>query len=119
MPFAGAIQRLSEFKDTGVILGFVIIGAVAATVYIEPVFTEDLDNVVPVDSGEDYYEVFRRASVVAERVEGMHLFFDDTPVQLFPTTMKPVYRDVLVQAEQAQVNGAAVKVAFAEHFWSC
>ena len=69
MPFAGAIHRLNGLRDSGVIPDYVLIGAVAATAYMEPVFTEDLDVAVLVDSDEQYLEAFRRASAVAERTE--------------------------------------------------
>ena len=115
MSFASAIRSLNALKRRRVIRDYVVIGAVAATAYMEPVFTEDLDVVVLVDTDDEYRQVFQRVAEYAEGREGMHYLFSGIPVQMFPSTTKPLYRDTLEKAHPARVGGLRVKVAAPEH----
>ena len=115
MPFSDAIRVLNGLKRRRIIRDYVLIGAVAATAYMEPVFTEDLDIIVLVDTDEEYRRVFQRVADFADGVEGMHYILGGTPVQIFPTTVKPVFRDTLEQARLARVGNLRVKVASPEH----
>ena len=45
----------------------------------------------------------------------MHVVLGGTPVQMFPTTVKSLYRDTLVQAHAVRVGNLRVKVASPEH----
>ena len=115
MSFASAIRSLNALKRRRVIRDYVVIGAVAATAYMEPVFTEDLDVVVLVDTDDEYRQVFQRVAEHAEGREGMHYVFSGIPVQMFPSTTKPLYRETLEKAHPARVGGLRVKVASPEH----
>ena len=84
MSFEGAIRELNRLKRTGVMRDFALIGAVAATIYIEPLFTEDADALVLVDSDAEYLEVLRHVGEAAQAMRGMHYIFDGVPVQLLP-----------------------------------
>jgi hypothetical protein len=115
MAFSDAIHRLNTLKRRRLIRDYVIIGAVAATAYMEPMFTEALDIVVLVDTDEEYLSVFRRIAQEAEGREGMHYVLGSVPVQMFPTTIKPLYLDALKGARRARVGEFRVKVASPEH----
>lgn len=115
MSFGNAIQILLCLKRKMALNDFVVIGAVAATAYLEPMTTEDLDMIVLVETDKDYIEVFRRVQKVADRTEGMHLVLSGVPVQMFPTTTKPLYRDTLENARTFNIDGINVKVASPEH----
>ena len=115
MSFEGAIRELNKLKRDGVMRDYALIGAVAATVYIEPIFTEDADAVVLVDSDDEYREVFNRVGEAAQAMQGMHYVFDDVPVQLLPTTTLPLYRDTFDKARTARIGNTHVKVATPEH----
>jgi len=115
MAFSDAIRTLNALKRRRVLKDYAIIGAVAATAYMEPMFTEDLDVIVLVDTDEEYLRVFRRVAQEAEGQEGMHYILGGVPVQMFPTTTKPLYRDTLDNANPAKVGGLRVKVASPEH----
>ena len=115
MSFEGAIRELNKLKRSGVMRDLALIGAVAATVYIEPMFTEDADALVLVDSDDEYLDVFRRVGEAAQAMQGMHYVFDDVPVQLLPTTTMPLYRDALDKARTARIGNMRVKVATPEH----
>ncbi|MCI0815806.1 MAG: hypothetical protein J4N29_02015 [Chloroflexi bacterium] len=115
MSFEGAIRELNRLKRSGVMRDFALIGAVAATVYIEPFFTEDADAVVLVDSDAEYLEVFRRVGEAAQAMQGMHYVFDGVPVQLLPTTTMPLYRDAMDGARTTRIGNMRIKVATPEH----
>ena len=115
MSFEGAIRELNKLKRSGVMRDYALIGAVAAAAYIEPMFTEDADAVVLVDSDDEYREVFRRVGEAAQSMRGMHYVFDDVPVQLLPTTTLPLYRDTFDKARNKRIGNIRVKVATPEH----
>lgn len=45
----------------------------------------------------------------------MHHVLGGVPVQMFPSTTKPLYKDVLEGARPVRIGGLRVKVASAEH----
>ena len=115
MAFIDAISALNEFKRRRVIRDYAIIGAVAATAYMEPVFTEDIDVVILADTDEEYLQAFGIIAEEAERQEGMHQVLGSVPIQLFPSTKTPLYRDAVEQAAKVRIGNARAKVATAEH----
>ena len=52
MSFVDAIRILNRLKQRRVIRGYVVFEAVAATAYVDPVLTQDLDIIVLVDTDE-------------------------------------------------------------------
>jgi predicted nucleotidyltransferase len=115
MSFGHAIRVLNGLKRRKVLKDYVLIGAFASTAYMEPVFTEDLDIIVLVDTDSEYRQVFRDVAKSAERVDGMHLILGGVPVQIFPTTTKPVFRDAMLNARSDRIDGLRVKIASPEH----
>ncbi len=115
MPFIDAIRALNTLKRRRVIRDYVVIGAVAATAYMEPMFTQDLDVIALADTDDEYWQLLRHLAGVAERQEGMHYVLGGVPIQVFPTTTKPLYDDTLKGARQARLGGLRVKVASPEH----
>ena len=115
MAFIDAVAALNDFKRRRVIRDYAIIGAVAATAYMEPIFTEDIDVVILVDSDEEYLQTYGIIAGQAENQEGMHQVLGGVPVQLFPSTVMPLYRDAVEQARKVRINNMRAKVATAEH----
>jgi predicted nucleotidyltransferase len=115
MSFVDAIRILNRLKQRRVIRGYVVIGAVVATAYMEPILTEDLDIIVLVDTDEEYIRTFRRVGESADAMEGMHFVLGGVPVQMFPSTTKPLYRDALENARDTRIGGLRVKLASPEH----
>ena len=115
MSLPDAVRLLNTLKKRRVIKDYALMGAVAATVYMEPVFTEDLDIIVLVDTDEAYRQAFRRMAEFAEGQEGMHYVLAGVPVQMFPTTTKPLYHNALETARKARIGDVRVKVASPEH----
>ena len=101
MSFADAIRILNRLKRRKIIRDCGLIGAVAATAYMEPMFTEDLDIIVLVDTDEEYLKTFRHVAELAEDHEGMHHVLGGVPVKMFPTTTKDHFRirRLLVEAD--------------------
>ena len=115
MSFTEAFKVLNGLKRRKVIRDYVVIGAVAATNYMEPVFTEDIDVVVLVDTDEEYRSTFASIAKHAEAQDGLHQVLGGVPVQLFPSTIMPLYRDTLDGARQVRLGNLRVKFASAEH----
>ena len=115
MSFIDAFRVLNGFKRRRVIRDYVVIGAVAATAYMEPIFTEDIDIIVLVDSDEEYLSTFRRIAELAEAQDGMHQTLGGVPVQLFPSTTKPLYLSTLEGARLSRIGRMRVKIASPEH----
>ncbi len=115
MPFSDAVRALNQLKRRRIIRDYALVGAVAATAYVEPVFTQDLDIVVLVDTDEEYLTTFRRVVEEAEGIDGMHVVLGKTPVQMLPTTVHRLYLDSLVHARVVRLGNLRVKVASPEH----
>ena len=114
MSFVDAFRRLNQLKRRRLIRDYAVVGAVAAAAYVEPVFTEDVDVVVLVDTDDEFWATYRRVGEAAEGLEGMYHILGGRPVQMFPTT-KPIYRDALANARQTRIGNVRVKVASPEH----
>ena len=106
---------MNGFRRRGVIKDYAVIGAVAATAYMEPMFTEDVDVIVLVDTDEDYLAVFQAIASESEGQDGMHQILGGVPVQLFPSNTMPLYRDTVEQARQVHVGNLKIKIAAPEH----
>ena len=115
MAFIDAIRRLNRWKQRRLIRDYAIIGAVAATAYIEPRQTHDLDVVILVDTDEEYRQTFQALADEAESVEGKRLVIDGVPVQVFPSTVMPLYRDAVENARKVRMGSSQARVAPAEH----
>lgn len=110
-----SIRVLNNLKRRRIIRDYVLIGGVAATAYMEPVFTEDLDVVVMVDTDEEYLHLFQAVSSYPDGMDGTHHILGGVPVQIFPSTAKPLYDDALGNARRVRVGNLRVKVASPEH----
>ena len=110
-----SIRVLNNLKRRRIIRDYVLIGGVAATAYMEPVFTEDLDVVVMVDTDEEYLHLFQAVSSYPDGMDGTHHILGGVPVQIFPSTVKPLYDDALGNARRVRVGNLLVKVASPEH----
>ena len=115
MSFTDAFRALNSLKRRRVIRKYAVIGAVAATAYMEPLATEDLDIIVLVDTDEEYLTVFNNIAENAEGQGGMHYVLGGVPVQIFPSTTMPLYRDTVEAAAQVRIGGLRVNFASIEH----
>ena len=115
MAFIDAVAALNDFKRRRVIRDYAIIGAVAATAYMEAMSTADLDVIILTDTDEEYRHTFRIISEHSEGQEGMHQILGGVPIQVFPSTLMPLYRDTLENARKLRIGNMRAKVAKLEH----
>ena len=115
MAFIDALRALNVLKRHQVVRDYVIIGAVAATAYMEPMSTADLDVIALVDTDEEYVHTLGLVAEHAEAQDGLHYVLGGVPVQVFPSTVMPLYRDTLQQARKTRIGNLRVKVATPEH----
>ncbi len=115
MAFLDAVSALNGFKRRRIIRDYAIIGAVAATAYMEPMATADLDVIVLTDTDEEYLHTFSKIADYAEGLEGMHYVLGGVPVQLFPANLMPLYHDTLEYARKLRIGNTRAKVASPEH----
>lgn len=98
MDFRTVFAELDAARAAGIISRYALGGAVAATFYIEPAATEDIDVFV----------------ARGARVDGEHLVIGSWPVQFLPAT-SPLQSDALDAARSIDVEGQLVPVLSAEH----
>lgn len=115
MGFTDAVAALNQFKRRRIIRDYAIIGAVAATAYMEPMATADLDVIISVKSDDEYRRIFGIISEYAEGQDGMHQILGGVPVQVFPSSLMPLYQDTVETARQIRIGNMRTKVATAEH----
>ena len=105
--------------DAGVIGKYAIGGAVAATFYIEPTSTYDIDVFIPFENipgrliaspGKIYEYLLPRGY----KSQGEHFFIGGWQVQFLPAD-NDLYGEALLQAVQKEVGGVKTWVMKAEH----
>ena len=115
MAFIDAMNGLDCLVQRGIIRDYAVIGSVAAAMYIEPRFGENIDVIVLVDTDEEYLATFQSIAEEAEGEDGTHYVFGGIPIQFLPSTVTPLYRDTIEKGRTARIGDLAVKVATAEH----
>ncbi len=113
-----AVARLlNDLVSEGVIAGYALFGAVAQMRYTEAVATLDADVLIalPDEEGLDIlgplYAACRRRGF---HPEGEAVRVGDWPVQFMPV-FSPLAREALERAEEADIEGARVRVVSAPH----
>lgn len=119
MDFRTVFSELDAAVGAGVVSRYALGGAVAATFYIEPFATEDVDVFVVLDAQPGRLlvsldTVFAFLRDRGARVEGEHLVIGSWPVQFLPATTA-LQRDALQSATVVDVEGQPVRVLSAEH----
>lgn len=119
MGFRTVFAELDAAMATGVINRYALGGAVAATFYIEPAATEDIDVFVVLDPPPGKLivtldAVFEFLTARGARNDGEHLVISSWPVQFLPAT-SALQRDALDEARSVDVEGQLVRVLSAEH----
>lgn len=110
------LQVIEEMIRLGIIKAYAIGGGIAATYYIEPVLTYDLDIFfIPLREGLDelapVYE-FARGRGYAEQAEA--LIIEGFPVQFIPA-YNPLVREAVAEATTLTYRGVEAKVVKAEY----
>ncbi len=110
------LQVIEEMTRLGIIKAYAIGGGIAATYYIEPVLTYDLDVFfLPVKEGMDelapIYE-FARSRAYAEQAEA--LLIEGFPVQFIPA-YNALVREAVTRATTLKYRDTEAKVVKAEY----
>ena len=108
---------ISRMEADGVIQRYALGGAVAATFYLEPIATIDVDCFVSFGGGpglvnlEPIYDYLTNLGCQAQ---GEYLVVAGWPVQFLPPT-GPLAEEALAEAATVDLEGVAVRVFSAEH----
>jgi hypothetical protein len=117
MNFQKVFQILHEMQVEGVVERYAIGGAVAATFYLEPVATLDVDVFVVFPSHGlllDPSPVFDWLKARGGVMDGEYIVLEQTPVQILAAGT-PLVEEALREAVQTEVEGTPVRVFTAEH----
>ena len=115
MNIINVIRLMNRLKKTKKIADYAIFGAVGASYYIPAVTTMDVDLLVLAQTDADYIKTWRELNKYAEKVMDFGFVIDDTPVQLLPTSVSPIFADALKTATKVKTGGLTTKVVDREH----
>ena len=106
-------------RDAGVIGQYAIGGAIAATFYLEPTSTFDIDifisfKNVPGSSLVSLDHIFNYLKPLGFKPEGAHIIIEGWQVQFLPAD-DALYNEALLSAVETEVGGVKTWVMTAEH----
>jgi hypothetical protein len=115
----GALAVINEMQSAGVIGKYAIGGAVAATFYIEPTSTFDIDVFIPFEnfpgsSLASPSKIYDHLLPRGYKTQGEHFLISGWQVQFFPAD-DDLYKEALLQSVQTEVGGVKTWVMKAEH----
>lgn len=119
MALTEIFAAINRMQTDGVIDRYAIGGAVAATLYLEPVATLDVEVFVALQllpgqlllSSRPIYDYLTDRGA---RVEGQYLVIGSWPVQFLPAP-SPLVEEAILEARQVDVGGEPVRIFTAEH----
>jgi len=115
----GALAIINEMQDAGVIGKYAIGGAIAATFYIEPAATFDIDVFIPFENlpGSSLASPGKIYEYLQPRgygIQGAHFLIGGWQVQFLPAD-DDLNKEALLEAVQKEVGGVKTWVMKAEH----
>ena len=119
MKIEEVLRTINQMRADGVIDRYAIGGAVAATFYLEPISTLDVDVFIefhtepgsPIVSPEPIFRYLKDRDCT---MEGEYVMIGGWPVQFLPST-GPLLEEALRAAREMDVEGTAACVFTAEH----
>lgn len=119
MSIREVIATVNQIEADGIIHRYAIGGAVAATFYLEPVATLDVDIFVAFRPEQGQLVANPKAifDYLAKRgcsMKGEYVMIAGWPVQFLPPT-GPLVEEALAEATEADVDGVPARVFSAEH----
>lgn len=112
------LQVLNRMEADGVIGRYAIGGAVAATFYVEPISTFDLDIFFTVDGATDKFlsltPLYDYLAALGYEAVGDAVEIEGWPVQFLPA-FNPLLEEALAQAEAIEFKTIPTRVMRAEH----
>src|SRR5688572_29705378 len=112
-------EVINRMRDEGVIDRYALGGAVAATFYLEPFATLDIDIFISfpnVSHGllislESIYSYLRSLGYHAH---GEHVEIEGWPVQFLPAD-DPLYNEAVMESLETDLDGVSLRIMSAEH----
>lgn len=119
MNIAGVFRVLADLVAEGVLESYAVGGAVAATYFLEPISTQDVDVFVrlPAEPGKavlDPTPIFAFLSHRGYGMEGEYAMIEGWPVQ-FLAPPGALGEEALERAETVEAGGVRVRILGAEH----
>lgn len=112
------LQVLNRMEADGVIGRYAIGGAIAATFYVEPISTFDLDIFFTVAGAADKFilltPIYDYLAALGYEAMGEAVEIEGWPVQFLPA-FNPLLEEALAQAETIQFKTTPTRVMRAEH----
>ena len=113
------LKYLNKMRESGVIGKYAVGGAMAATFYIEPVSTYDLDVFVVLPQEPDAFLVslaplYKHLREAGFEEEKECVIIDGIPVQFLPV-FNPLVEEALEEAVEMDYDGLTISVFSAEH----
>jgi len=119
MKIQDVIVMLNQMERDGVIKRYAIGGAVAATFYLEPVSTLDVDVFIAFKRQQESIivspvPIFDYLKGFGCKMEGEYIVISGWPVQFLPAS-GPLLEEALVNAVEVDVEGEPARVLSAEY----
>jgi hypothetical protein len=112
------LQVLNRMEVDGVLSRYAIGGAIAATFYVEPVSTFDLDVFFTIASGTDKLlslsPLYDYLVALGYEATGEAVEIEGWPVQFLPA-FNPLLDEAIAQATEIMFKGTTTRVMRAEH----
>ncbi len=118
MSIRSAIAVLNRMEREGIIGRYAVGGAIAATFYLEPSATEDIDVFVALPQRESGFlsltPIYDYLIGQGYPLRGPYVILGNWPVQFLPPPT-PLVEEALEQAVEMDLEGETVRVFTAEH----
>ena len=112
-------EVINRMRDDGVIDRYALGGAVAATFYLEPFATLDIDifisfpNISP-GSLVSLDKIYSYLTKLGYHPSAEHIEIEGWPVQFLPAD-DPLYSEALVECIETDLDGISIRIMTAEH----
>lgn len=115
MSFQGVLITLNDLKKKGVIQDYAIAGGYALFYYLEPQYTEDLDIIILLESGDEFHKFHQYFKEKGNKIAGIYIYIDDMQVQFFPAYGGDLFEGAVRSANKIIVKSIPSKVVNVEH----
>lgn len=109
-------RAMNKLKQRRLVRDLALIGSVAASLYIGPINTVDVDIMVLVNTDEEWIKATRAfAELTNARWDSLFQDVDGIFVQILPASMSPLYEDAVESARVHRADNIRVRAASPEH----
>lgn len=112
------LEVIEGMKKAGIVSDYVLMGSVAASLYVEPVSTLDMDVLVPLASSltplREIYEYLKDQGY-PEFDEKGHILIGEWPVDFLPEDNDALTKEMFATARSKQIGKTPCRVALPEY----